>query len=217
MLAGIDKIYLTGINTDPILYRHLRELIEYLQWRGFRVGIRTNGYVALQRLKDVIDDLDDEIGLSIPSFNLDTIYSITGRRSIPKWGEICRYLKEKQKHWRISTVACYQNREELHPILRLAALLRPDYLQIRRIATDHRSEDFKEDWAVYDAWKAELAMLKKGEFYEADVDVWQNLPVCFWETVNTTVNSYNYFTDGTSTTNYFVVEGYENSDRSRPS
>ena len=33
-------------------------------------------------------------------------------------------------------------------------------------------------------------------------------PVVFWRTIKTSVNSLNYFTDGTVSDEYFVVEGY---------
>jgi hypothetical protein len=42
----------------------------------------------------------------------------------------------------------------------------------------------------------------------ADVFEISGVPVCFWRTVKTTIGSFNYFTDGTSSDEYFVVEGY---------
>ena len=34
------------------------------------------------------------------------------------------------------------------------------------------------------------------------------MPVTFWRTIKTSANSMNYFTDGTISDSYFVVEGY---------
>lgn len=36
------------------------------------------------------------------------------------------------------------------------------------------------------------------------------MEVVFWRTVKTTTNSFNYFTDGTFSKEYFIVEGYAN-------
>jgi hypothetical protein len=40
---GVITVYLTGTNTDPLLYRHHLELVEALSDAGFKAGIRTNG------------------------------------------------------------------------------------------------------------------------------------------------------------------------------
>jgi hypothetical protein len=42
----------------------------------------------------------------------------------------------------------------------------------------------------------------------ADVFRISGVPVCFWRTVKTSIGSFNYFTDGTISDEYFVVEGY---------
>jgi hypothetical protein len=47
-----------------------------------------------------------------------------------------------------------------------------------------------------------------GNYYTAEIFDMFGKPVCFWRTVKTTVNSFNYFTDGTIDEGYFVVEGY---------
>ena len=46
------------------------------------------------------------------------------------------------------------------------------------------------------------------EFYGAPIYDIDGVEVTFWRTVQTTVNSINYFTDGTLSDEYFVVEGY---------
>jgi MoaA/NifB/PqqE/SkfB family radical SAM enzyme len=40
---NIDKLYVTGQNTDSLQYRYLMDLINYLHSRKFKVGLRTNG------------------------------------------------------------------------------------------------------------------------------------------------------------------------------
>src|SRR5262245_10891817 len=46
----IRQIYLTGQNTDSLLYKYLPELSGYLRGRGFYFGLRTNGLLAEKRI-----------------------------------------------------------------------------------------------------------------------------------------------------------------------
>jgi hypothetical protein len=39
----VKEVYLTGTNTDPLLYKHHNHLIKVLRNNGFSPGIRTNG------------------------------------------------------------------------------------------------------------------------------------------------------------------------------
>jgi hypothetical protein len=39
------------------------------------------------------------------------------------------------------------------------------------------------------------------------------IDVVFWETVSTTANSMNYFTNGVISTEYFIIEGYLKNSR----
>jgi len=50
--------------------------------------------------------------------------------------------------------------------------------------------------------------VKETLWSDADVFNIYGMDVCFWRTVKTSVNSFNYFTDGTVSQEYFVVEGY---------
>lgn len=49
---------------------------------------------------------------------------------------------------------------------------------------------------------------KTGEFYLADQYNLFGKEINFWRTVETNINSLNYFTDGTCSDEYFIVEGY---------
>ena len=40
--------------------------------------------------------------------------------------------------------------------------------------------------------------------------------VCFWRTVKTSIESYNYYTDGTINDEYFVIEGYMRESKNYP-
>ncbi|MCK5644996.1 MAG: hypothetical protein KAJ19_29620 [Gammaproteobacteria bacterium] len=55
-----------------------------------------------------------------------------------------------------------------------------------------------------------------GEFYAAPVYAIAGKEVCFWQTVKTDIDSVNYFTDGTITDEYFVIEGYMRESQNYP-
>jgi len=205
---GIKKIYLTGQNTDPLLYPHLPWLIEHIQERGFTCGIRTNGYKALDAMES-IKLCKDEIGYSIHSFNPITNQMILGRRDIPDWDEIMRQTEEA----RISIVLNRCNEHEffdtLHRISELPGKI--PYVQVRRVSTDTREKDLAPDVAAFERTYTTIsrAFRMTDKLWE-DAEVYDiyGMPVVFWRTVKTSVNSMNYFTDGTISRLYFVIEGY---------
>ena len=65
---SVTKLYLTGQTADGLQYRYLSEIIDYLQDKGFIVGVRTNGYLAETKM-DCIHKMDGEIGYSIHTLN----------------------------------------------------------------------------------------------------------------------------------------------------
>ena len=54
---SIDTVYLSSVVTDPLLYQYLEELIFFLKSNGFKVGIRTNGYLS-EKCIDALLSLD---------------------------------------------------------------------------------------------------------------------------------------------------------------
>ena len=65
---GIRKLYITGQNTDSLLYGDLGSLVMYLHEQGFQVGLRTNGYRA-QRWMSTINSCELSTGYSIHSLD----------------------------------------------------------------------------------------------------------------------------------------------------
>lgn len=206
--ANIQKIYLTGQNTDPLLYRYLEELIEYLKVENFQVGIRTNGLLSLEKIKE-INSINEKIGLSIHSLNPDTNEKITGVRTIPDWSRI---IDEIQVPIRIAIVVTRYNKDEILDIIQyFSKFEKIKYIQLRCISTDERYEELKEDIGCFKQLSEEIQeqypVLK--EFYTSSIYEIYGKEVSLWQTVKTSINSYNYFTDGIISENYFVVEGYK--------
>jgi len=204
--AGIKRIYVTGQNTDSLIYRHLGELVDHVQARGFDVGLRTNGYLAPKRM-DVINRCRRNVGYSIHSRDPETNWKIMRRRDIPDWDTIIPATKSV----RVSIVLNRYNQTEFPELLRYACSFENvAYVQVRRICTDTREAFLIEDVRVYERVfgqvKKEFPLV--GHFYSAEVFAMHGKDVCFWRTVKTSIESFNYYTDGTINDEYFVIEGY---------
>lgn len=203
----IRKIYITGQNTDALCYKYLKALINYLQvGRKFDVGIRTNGKLALDRMK-TIHQCRDEIGISINALSNRATKRILGWNTVPDFDEILSQLPENK---RVSIVVCRANVHEIGSIIKLAAKHNCRYVQLRRISTDTRKEELAPEMKVFDELEAGFADIYTpvAEYETATIYNVYGINVSFWSTVATTANSINYFTDGIISDEYFVVEGY---------
>jgi molybdenum cofactor biosynthesis enzyme MoaA len=204
---AINKIYITGQNTDSLLYPDLAELIQYLQEGNFRVGLRTNGYLALNKLK-TLNLCDLSIGYSIHTLEPMTNKMILNRSDIPDWKTII----PATKNCRVQIVVNRCNRYDFWHTLRfIASFPNVKYIQVRRVSTETRTEQLAPDVAAYEQLYTEVSKIfpiKKRIWGDAEVYEIYGKDVVFWRTIKTTVNSINYFTDGTISLKYFIVEGY---------
>jgi len=204
---NINKIYITGQNTDSLMYYYLRELIDYLRNRKFDVGLRTNGCLALDKI-DIINQCNLSVGYSIHSLNPITNRSIIGRSNSPDWDTII----PKTNNPRIQIVINRYNEQEFFEILRyLERFSNIKYIQARRISTDTRQDILSYDVASYERVYTEVNKIfpiERKLWFDAEEYMIYSIPVVFWRTVKTSVNSINYFTDGVISNSYFIVEGY---------
>lgn len=209
---GIKRLYLTGQNTDALLYEYFDELIDYIQGQGFELGIRTNGYLIEKHLRE-IRKLKGGVGLSIHSLDSETNNKIMGRPDILDWERLIPAIKSDTNHIRVAVVINRYNKDQIIDIIKyLSKFDEIDYIQARRISTDTREDTLLEDVEIYENLYREIE--KKfsvyDTFYNAQRIRMFGKEVCWWRTVETTANSINYFTDGTISGNYFIVEGYLN-------
>ena len=210
--TGIKKLYLTGQNTDALLYDYFDELVDYVQGRGFTLGIRTNGYLIEDKL-DTIRKLKDEVGLSIHTLNPETNKKIMGREDILDWDRLIPLIKSSSNSVRVAIVINRYNCAEVEEIIEyLSKFPEIQYIQARRISTDTREEILIDDVEIYEqVYKRVIEKYGCYDiFYGAQRVEMFGKEVCWWRTVETSSNSLNYFTDGTVSDNYFVVEGYLN-------
>ena len=204
---NIDKLYLTGQNTDPLLYFYLDELIDYLKKEGFKVGIRTNGFLSLEKMA-VINSINSSISLSIHSLSPNIHKKITGVNTIAYWDKIINKIKVPL---RVSIVVNRYNENEIFDIIKfLSNYDNVRYIQLRCVCTDTRYNTLKDDMASFD--RIENTIDKRfpivREFYTSKIYNIYGMEVSIWKTVQTTINSYNYFTEGIISDDYFVIEGY---------
>ena len=205
---NISKLYLTGQNMDSLQYKYLNELIYYVKDKGFTIGIRTNGYNAIDCIEEILN-LNDEIGFSINSLHAPTNHKIMKRWDIPRWDIIFQKIKE----CRVSVVVNRYNMYEFESIVKyLSQFPSVKYIQARRISTETRLDLLQEDIDIYEelyeATKNHFPIVK--EFYGAQIFQIYGKEVCFWRTVETEISSFNFYTDGTISQDYFIIDGYLN-------
>jgi MoaA/NifB/PqqE/SkfB family radical SAM enzyme len=203
----VSKLYLTGQTADGLQYKYLDEIINYLQSDGFTVGVRTNGYLAKQKIAS-IQKMKDEIGYSIHTLIPEKNKIIMGKDYLPDWKDIIPFSGENV---RISIVLNRYNIDEFKSLIDFATSFdNVKYIQIRRISTDTRIELLQQDIDLYEKFYEKFSKENKqiGKFYLAEQYNLNGKEVNFWRTVETSCNSLNYFTDGTCSNEYFIVEGY---------
>jgi MoaA/NifB/PqqE/SkfB family radical SAM enzyme len=204
----ISKLYLTGQTADGLQYVYLDELIDYLQDKcGFSVGIRTNGYLALKRMT-TIRKMKDEIGYSIHTLNCTNNNLIMGRRDLPEWNKI---IPQSGDNVRVAIVLNRYNVLEFYSLCEyISQFPNVNYIQVRRVSTDTRMVFLNEDIDIFEKFYQCFISYNKPirEYYGAPIFKLFGKDIVFWRTVETSINSLNYFTDGTCSDEYFVVEGY---------
>lgn len=213
----IKQIYLTGQNTDPLLYYPLGEFIAYLQAKGFCVGIRTNGLMAEKRM-DIINSCNtcygDAVGYTVLTLNTIDQYAMTKRIYVPEWDKVFRLTEVP---FRVSVVVTKINLPYLVELIHFVSAYRrinPNlkYCQIRKVSTDYRQETLKPDIDAFDKFSEIMKthFSQKGKIYQsAEKYIINDIDVVLWRTTETSVNSMNYFTNGVISKEYFIIEGYE--------
>ena len=217
-LYDIRKIYLTGQNVDALQYKYIPELICYLREQGFTtVGCRTNGMLwdrqipASWGMPRRLVTLFDTVSYSVHTLQQHTQNIIFGGRQwgVPDWKKVFEMTEPARV--RAAIVLNRYNHHEMFELLNYLADTNVDYIQIRKICTDTRLSEHEADMAIFEEWADGFDKTMGGpvcKFEDAPQYMWAGKRVSIWRTVGTSVNSLNYFTDGTLSNEYFVIEGY---------
>lgn len=203
---GVEKIYLTGENTDPLIYKYLQELITYVQSKGFNVGIRNNGYLALKQM-EAINSCKDEIGYSVNAISPEANQKVMGRPDIPKWDKIIPATTNP----RTSIIVSRYNVSEFFDIVKyLSQFDNIRYIQARCIVSETRNDMMAEDQEVFEKLHSYVKNYYPlvDTFHGASIYEIHGVKVSFWRNWDTNINSMNYFSDGTISESYFIINGY---------
>jgi len=204
---GVENLYFTGQTADGLQYKYLGRAVTFLQGLGFKVGVRTNGFLAEEKMP-IIQGMQGGVGYSIHSLSPETNFKIMGSYIQPDWDTV---IPQSGKNVRISIVLGKYNIGEFFDLVEyISKFNNVRYIQVRRISTDTRLDELSEDIKIYEEFYEEFqqAYPKYGDFYLAQQHRLFDKEVNFWRTIETSANSLNYFTDGTISDEYFIVEGY---------
>lgn len=205
-------IYLSSTSSEPLLYKYIDELVDYLKDEGFRVGIRTNGTIITKKL-ELFKKFDDEISISLNSLNVDTNMLITRSSLIPDWKAIFEYFTKNNIVARISIVIVRENYQEIEDILDFLSEQKcVGYVQLRKKYNYYNKQDYTLD-ETFDYVKnfIEKNCKKIGNYFESPIYKYKDLTVSLWFDVfkKESLNTLNYFIDGVLTSNNLLVEAYE--------
>ena len=205
-MHNTKTIYLSSTNSEPLLYKYISELIDYLQDLSFNVGIRTNGSLNTA----ICSKCREEVSLSLQSLNPDTFKQITG---VPLNFDFLKNLSIiNSNNMRVSIVINRYNYLEIFDMLEQLKDYNLRYVQLRQCYKYYET-DIQPN---IDAFKYVINKLKnypiKGHFNESIIYDVYGLSVSIWETVfkKESISSSNYWTNGITTNNNLLVEGYEN-------
>jgi len=111
---NVDRFNLAG--GEPLLYRNLEELAEYIRCRGSAVSIITNGYSLSEQKIDFLDECGvSMIGLSIDSPNVSTLRKLgrctsSGNILDPdRCINLCRRIRTNGMNLKINSVISQYN------------------------------------------------------------------------------------------------------------
>ena len=207
---NIDEIYLSSVNTEPLLYKYADELVDFLQHKAFKVGIRTNGTIY----NDVLKKLDAEISISINSFNDANNLKICDRKSsFETLRKIINNLSGLGKTIRLSILVNQYNADEFESILSKISQFKDtiDYVQLRRWYTLNNTADNNPYEKCLNFIKENLKHI--GNFYESDIyETNDGVRVSIWNDVfkKESVQSVNYFPNGKISDYNLLIPIFEN-------
>lgn len=200
---GISEINLTGSNTDPMLYKHIDKLYNYLYETvpNLRFGIRTNGIKILDRVGDW--NLFNKASISVTSFNRDIYRATMGQGEPPNLEHILS-ISNSDMDIKVNVVLCpelFQNGDLWNTINRCIDYgirrinLREPYGQPNLSAITIKFMD-----SVFDRM-SDLFGMPRWEYFGTEIT--------YWDVHYVEVESVNLYANGVISNTYPVTEGHD--------
>lgn len=212
---GIRQLYLTGQNTDPLLYPYLDDFIKYLKKWGFFVGIRTNGLLAQAKM-EIVNTCNtckgDAVAYTLLTLDREDMRKMTNVGKIPDWDYIFTHTTVP---YRVSIMVTDTNFPYIFSLIGFISAYKfrnnnLRYIQLRRVSTEYRKLEMKENIIAFKSVEDQFKYIKIKKSYEnANIYELGGVDVVLWKTVDTTANSMNYFTNGVISDEYYIIKGYE--------
>ncbi len=188
---GIGQVSVTGTNAEPQLYPYEASLIRYLRARvpGVRISLHTNGTLILQ--KPEIFNRYDRAAISLPSFEPETCWKMTG---VAQALDLEAILKLARIPVKISTLLTDDNRPEIPRILARCRELGIRRMVLRKLYRETR------DWGLFSGMKP-VSWFAGNPCYRV-----QGMEVTVWDFSRTRVRCLNLFSNGAITDQYRIAE-----------
>lgn len=192
----IKEISLTWTITDPLLYKHQKELIACLRnnipWS--KLSIHTNGRL-IKKIPDIFN-LYDRAAISIPSFHEDIYQILMWTKWVPNVEEI---IKTSYIPIKISTLITDINRHDIKDFIESCYQKWVKRLVLRKL--------FWEKRLLNDLIHADtISMIYIWDFMHNKVYNYKGVEVTLWEFESTENICYNLFSDWTISDKYLLSE-----------
>lgn len=204
----IKEVYLTGSNTEPLLYQHLGKLVRYLRQEipGVHLGIRSNGVLAPEKMYEWL--LFDEASITVCSTSTEINQQMMGGPP-PDLKEIVRLCRDQLMQMTINITLGPENKTDIH--YTLDDILNLDYwwkwINLREPYGQPRVGNPLEGWT-------KAGTIYGMPYYLVDTDLNDPLAatgmrVTYWDVHYVRVKSVNLYANGHISTDYSVSKGHD--------
>lgn len=185
----VRQLILSGVNTDPQLYRYEARLLRLLrdQLPDIRLSLHTNGQLAIPKIGTL--NTYDSVTVSLPSFEEATFRLMTGTSSMPDLSAIVRCAQIPVK---VSCVVCAPNAPEIPRLIGRCRDVGVTRVALRQLYGD------RTDWGLL-ADHTPVGSYRGNPVYQ-----FGGVEVTYWRFQSTTATSINLFSDGTISTEYLL-------------
>jgi sulfatase maturation enzyme AslB (radical SAM superfamily) len=193
----VQTVYLTGTNTDPLLYRHISSLFARIYTAGFRLGIRTNG-IAFTPERWI---WFDEASVTVCSLNPKISHAMMGGPP----PDLPRILEHSRQYdLKVNIVLGPENLHEIEETLTALARMGVPRVNLRE---PYGQPNQSNPMRFYRQTGTRYGM----PFYD-----WDGMEVLYWDVHYVEVESVNLYASGRVSEAYPITQGCSDDGRVQP-